>query len=310
MKTTFLKYAAIAAMSLSATVAFAQDAESGMLEQDGVVYLEPLFEYPSAPEDITGMTEKCDWLVDNFWNQLDVKNPNPVDQAKLNHAFGVYTIGCQYASKEKAEASADRLIKSLQKNPTLLLQMVKAAEENLYGPRADVWIDELYIKFLQGAIANKKITKTRKVRFENQLKQLQASLVGAKAPTFDFTRANGDKAQYFPMSTPTIIFFGDPECDDCRQGRLKMQSNVAFSRAVTDGKVNVLFIIPDAEDGWEKDTAGLPKGWEAGASDNASDIYDMRATPEVYVIGADGTIEAKHLSSIEAMNLALSLIAQ
>lgn len=305
-----IKYAAIAVLSAFSTPLMAQEDGSDMMEQDGTVYLAPLFEYPSAPEELGSMEDKCSWIVDNFWNLMDFKSTAPVDQAKLNHAFSVYAVGCQYAPKVKVEASADKLIKTLQKNPTLLVQFVKAAEENLYGPRADVWIDELYIKFLQGAISNKKISKARKARYESQLKQLQGTLVGATPPEFDFVRTNGDPAQYFAMSTPTILFFGDPDCDECRQGRLRMESNVAFSKAVTDGKINVLFIIPDAEDGWQKDVAGFPKGWVAGASDTVSDSYDLRQTPEVYLIGSDGKIVGKHLSPMGAMQQALSLIPQ
>lgn len=310
MKHTILKYAAAAALLAISIPAFSQDESIERMDEDGVVYLSPLFEYPSAPEELGSMEEKCAWIVDNFWNQMDFKSTAPVDQAKLNHAFGVYTVGCQYAPKVKAEASVDKLIKTLQKNPTLLVQFVKAAEENLYGPRADVWIDELYIKFLQGAVSNKKVSKARKARYEAQLKQLQASLVGKTPAEFDFVRPNGDTAQYFAMSTPTIIFFGDPDCDECRQSRLRMESNVAFSRAVTDGKINVLFIIPDAEDGWQKEASSFPRGWILGASDRVSDIYDIRQTPDVYLIGGDGKIVAKHLSPLAAMQQAMSLLPQ
>lgn len=310
MKHMTFKYAAAAALLALSAPVLAQDQKPDMIEQDGIVYLSPLFEYPTAPEELGSMEEKCTWIVENFWNPMDFKSTTPVDQAKLNHAFGVYRVGCQFAPKAKVDASVDKLMKTLQKNPVLLLQFVKAAEENLYGPRADVWIDEVYIKFLQGAIANKKVSKARKAKYESQLKQLQGTLVSGTPPTFDFVRPNGDPAQYFPMSTPTIIIFGDPDCDECRQSRLRMESNVAFSRAVADGKINVLFIIPDADDGWQKDVAGFPKGWVAGASDNVSDIYDIRMTPETYLIGPDGKIIAKHISPLGAMQQSMSLIAQ
>lgn len=303
---------ATAAISLPAYSEVPASANQAAVEvtEDGVIYLAPLFEYPSAPEEITDFNEKCGWLVDNFWNQLDVKTSAPVDQAKLNDAFGVYAVACQYAPKEKAEASADKLLKSLQKNPTLLVQMIKAAEEKLYGPRADIWIDELYVKFLQSGVANKKIPKARKARMEAQLKQLQGSIIGAAPANFEFTRANGQPARYFPMTTPTVIIFGDPDCDDCRQNRLKMEVNVAFSRAVTDGKINVLYIIPDAESGWEKKVADYPRAWAVGASDSVAELYDMRSIPEIYFIGADGKIAGKNLSASQAMNLALEAIAK
>ncbi|MDE6290880.1 MAG: thioredoxin family protein, partial [Muribaculaceae bacterium] len=110
------------------------------------------------------------------------------------------------------------------------------------------------------------------------------------------------------MSTPTIILFGDPDCDDCRMGKLRMQSNVAFSKAVADGKVNVIFIIPDAESGWETKVSDFPKSWAVGASEEVADLYDMREIPEVYVVDSDGKIAFKHITPVQAIDRILSLI--
>lgn len=282
--------------------------DSTELIESGVMYMDPLFEYPMAPEEISGFSEKCNWLVNNFWTPLDLKVKEAVDQNKLNHAFQVYATTIQYADKNVVTAAVDKLMKNLQKNPMLTYQMIKAAEETIYGPRAEVWIDELYARMLSAALANKKFPKTKRARYELQLKQLEGSMIGKEPARFDFVRPNGDSAQYFPMSTPTIIIFGDPDCDDCRMGKLRMQSSVTFSKAVTDGKINVLFIIPDAEDGWQAKVADFPKNWTVGASETVSDIYDIREIPEIYVIGSDGKVVNKHIGVMDAMSSALSLI--
>ncbi len=292
----------------SATLLAQENNDSTALIEPGVIYVDPLFEYPIAPEELSSFSEKCDWLADNFWNGLDVKSKDAVDQNKINDAFKVFATTCQYASKEKVTAAVDRLMKNLQKNPTLLFQMTKAAEETIYGPRAEFWIDELYAKILSAALANKKFPSSKRARYELQLKQLENSLMGKTPARFDFVRPNGDPAQYFPMSTPTIIIFGDPECDECRMGKLKMQSNVEFSKAVNDGKINVLFIIPDAESDWKEKVADFPKNWTVGASDTVADIYDIREVPEIYIIDSEGKVSNKHIGVVKAMSAALSLI--
>lgn len=302
--------ASIAAIGImTATSVSAQEESPTTQEVDyGVTYVDPLFEYPVAPEELSDFNAKCDWLATNFWNPLNLKSKEAVDQVKLNHAFNVYATTAQYASKDKVNAALDKLLKGMQKNPTLLFQFTKAAEESLYGPRAEVWIDELYVKILKSALGNKKFPKNRRPRYEEQLKQLENTLIGGTPATFEFKRANGDEARYFPMSTPTIIIFGDPGCDDCRMSRLRMESNVAFSKAVSDGKLNVLYIIPDAEPGWEKEIADYPKAWATGASDTVSGIYDLREIPDIYLIGADGKIIAKHIGTLQAMRMALDLL--
>ncbi len=283
-------------------------ADSTQLIETGVMYVEPLFEYPIAPEEILDFREKCNWLAENFWNSLDIKTKDAVDQTKLNHAFQTYASTLQYADKDRATAAVDKLMKNLQKNPMLLYQITKAAEETIYGPRAEFWIDELYSRILKSALDNKKFPKSKRARYEFQLKQLDGSIVGSTPTSFDFIRANGEPAKYFPMSTPTVIIFGDPDCDECRMGKLRMQSNVAFSKAVADGKINVIFIIPDPEDGWEGKTADFPKNWIVGASDTVSEIYDMREMPEIYVVDSNGKIAFKHITPVKAIECALSLI--
>ncbi len=300
----------IAALMLGCvTITKAQVAnDSTELLDNGVIYVEPLFEYPVAPEEITEFREKCNWLVNNFWNPLNLKAKAAVDQRKLNHAFKVYATTAQYADKDVVTASVDKLMKNLQKNPTLLYQMTKAAEESIYSQRAEFWIDELYVRILASALSSKKFPNGKRPRYELQLKTLENSLIGKNPSEFEFERANGEKAQYFPMSTPTIIVFGDPDCEECRMGKLRMQANVDFSKAVSDGKINVLFIIPDAEEGWQKKVADYPKYWTVGASDSVSDIYDLREVPEVYVVDSEGKIVNKHISIVRAMSSALELI--
>lgn len=282
--------------------------DSTELIEPGVMYVEPLFEYPVAPEEITDFREKCNWLMNNFWTPFDIKAKEAVDQRKLNHAFQVYATTAQYADKDVATMSIDKLMKNLQKNPILLYQLTKAAEETIYGPRAQFWIDELYARILSSALTNKKFPQAKRSRYEQQLKQLDNSLLGNTPGKFNFVRPNGDAAQYFPMATPTILIFGDPDCDECRMGKLRLQSNVIFNKAVTDGKINVLFIIPDPEDGWQKQVSDFPANWTVGASDTVAEILDIREIPEIYVIDSEGKIIAKHIGAVDAMNRALSLI--
>ncbi|MDE7419172.1 MAG: DUF5106 domain-containing protein [Muribaculaceae bacterium] len=282
--------------------------DSTELIDAGVMYVDPLFEYPVAPEELSDFRDKCNWLANNFWNAFDIKAKDAVDQAKLNHAFKVYATTAQFADKDVVTLAVDKLMKNLQKNPILLFQMTKAAEETVYGPRAEFWIDELYARILSSALVSKKFPQSKRSRYEHQLKQLENSMIGNTPGQFDFVRPNGDAAQYFPMSTPTIIIFGDPNCDECRMGKLRMQANVTFNKAVTDGKINVLFIIPDAEEGWEKQVEDFPKNWNVGASETVGDILDIRDVPEIYLVDSDGKIIAKHIGTTEAMNKALSLI--
>lgn len=269
-----------------------------------IIEIEPLFQYPSAPEELEGIQAKSAWLMQHFWDSFDFKNKNTVDQTALNHAFKIYSVPMRWAPKEDVIASNEHIIRLLEKNPTLLLQFTKAAEENLYGPRAEAWIDEVYVLYLRAMVGNKKITDIRKARYLDQLKSLEASAVGNTAPQFTFTDIYGNERKYFPMSTFTIIEFGDPDCDDCRMSRLKMEANASLSNLVNQGKVNILFIIPDADDTWTADVADYPRKWTVGASADAGDVYDLRSVPSFYVVDTNGQILLKNITVQQAIQAA------
>lgn len=291
----------LCAMALAASLAVnAQD--SGRT----VVVVSPLFEYPVAPEEIGGIQEKAAWVAEHFWDPMNFKKA-PVDQSALNHAMSVYVTSFRWAPKEDAEKSLSALLAKLEKNPTLMFQFVKAAEENLYGPRAELWSDEAYLPFLQAIVKNKKITALRRARYERQQKLIEATMVGNEAPAFEYKDIAGGLQMYRPDDRISIIEFGDPGCSDCRMARLRMESNVALGDLVKDDKVAIYFINRDPEEGWAAEVASYPHNWSIGAAADIDEIYDLRNTPSMYVVDADRKIVAKNVNVNDAISLAIGL---
>ncbi len=239
---------------------------------------------------------------------MDFKDKKAVDQNALNDAFKVYCVPMRWADKERALVSVDKLIEKISKNPTLLIQFTKAAEENLYSPRADVWIDEVYLRFLNAIVKNKKIPSSRKQHYQAQLTTLQNTLVGNEAPEFKFVDADGKEQTYFPMSTVTMIIFGDPSMTDWRIARLRMETNIDLTQAVDKGKVNIMYIVPKDVENWENEVSNYPKSWIIGKATDAGKIFDLRAVPSIYVIGSDKKILMKNVTPDAAIQEMLNRI--
>lgn len=270
----------------------------------------PLFDYPAAPDSIEGLQERSDFLMDNFWKPMDFGAKKSVDQNALNHAFSIYAIPMQFASAEKVGASIQSLTKSVAKNPVLALQLTKAAEENLYGPRAPFWSDELYLKFIDALLANKGVKKERKLRYERIRKLISNTMQGTVPPDFDYIRADGSKAHYSPNGVITVIEFGDPGCTDCQLAKLRLDTDPAFTKLVEQGKVNVLFIYSDPEEGWEEKLKTYPSNWHVGASEETGDLYDMRLSPSIYVIDRKGRVAVKNTDVRTAIDIAVAAANQ
>lgn len=269
------------------------------------IVIEPLFEYPVAPEELTSLTDKSNYLVEHFWDSFDFNTKNTVDQNALNDAFRVYIIPLRWADANLAITQVDKLINTLSKNPTLLFQFTKAAEENLYGPRAEVWVDDIYLKFTDALLKNKKISSTRKQKYEKQTLALRNSRPGTKASEFKFYDADGNEKEYFAMSTPTIFIFGDPSDTDWRLARLKMETNTALNQALDKGQINILFISPVEIEDAKIEFSNYPSKWITGIAPSVGEIYDIRAIPSIYLIGKDGTIILKNSSLIDTIEKGL-----
>lgn len=272
-----------------------------------VLTIQPLFDYPMAPEEVDGLTNKSNWLMQNFWKPMDFKTKKAVDQNALNDAFSVWSVPMQWAERDEVIKANDNIIKQIEKNPTLLMQFTKAAEMALYDPsRARVLIDEIYVKYLQAYLRNKKIPENRKLRYQHQLQSLENSKIGDVPPSFTFTSPTGDKKNFRPNGIFTIIEFGNPSCTDCRHSKLKLETNAALTNLVDKGMVNILFIIPDPEEGWQTEVAGYSSKWSVGASENVDELYDLRLTPAFYVIDKDDKIIGKNITAEQVLKLTQS----
>lgn len=273
-----------------------------------VIEIEPLFEYPVAPESLENIHDKSNYLVEHFWDNFDFKNKNTVDQNALNDAFRVYAVPLRWADKQKAIFWTDKLLSKISKNPTLMLQFTKAAEEALYSPRADVWVDEIYVKFLAALDANTKIPEGRKTRYHKQFMALKDCQVGNFSPRFAFKGRNGKDENYIPMTTVSILIFGDPTLVDWRISRMKLETNMALRQAVDKGQIRIQFFVPKEMDNWESEVSNYPSTWVVGCAPGVEEKYDLRMTPSFYVIGSDGKIIKKNTTLDDAVYEALSQV--
>lgn len=275
----------------------AQETLPDSVASEDFVVIPPLFDYIEAPEDLPDLQSRTNYLMDNFWNPFDF-NHTAVDQNALNHAFEVYAGAMPYASEKKIEESLNKIIKKIKNNPGLSFQFTKAAEESLFGPRALIWYDKAYMKFLQNLIDNKKISEGKKGKYRQQLDLLKRTAIDAPLPDLSMINVNGTKTALPQASGLTLIEFVGPDCEDCRYSNLKLDISSTVNDLIEEGKLRVVVVLLDDE----IRTNGLPEKWTLFASPDALKIMDLRLTPSFYVL-KDNKIKGKNLSVDDAINL-------
>lgn len=272
------------------------------------ITLSALFEYPTVPEDIEDWTERNNWLIENFWKDFDFKQKS-VGQIQLDHAFKTWTVPMRFANKNVVLKTTDKLLSKLSKNPTLLYQFTKSAEETLYSSKSEIWIDEVYVKFLQTIVKNKKIDEIRKVRYKDQLTKLNNSLMGNTIPDFCYINRNGEYVDFKPIAQYSIIEFGHPDCTDCQISKIHLESDVILDRLLNEGKVEIFYIISDLDnEDWQNMVADYPKNWNVGASEDAEDIFDIRLSPTFYIVDYQKKIILKNAPVKEVIQTIKDLV--
>ena len=255
------------------------------------------FQYPQAPENLTTLSQRANYVVEHFWDKCNLKSAFS-SRDKMTKAFRDYITYMQFAAKDTTISSINNLIKTVQKTPKNMLTLGEIAEETLYGDSAMFWSDELYLYFANAVINTKKLSKAEKARYKHHSTVLTNSMVGSKLPNFTFTTPKGEKVEFDSVNAPAIIlFFNDIECADCQLAKVRLATNINLNKLIDNGVIKIVTIYPgEPSKEWETEVESYPNNWINGANENIYDMFDMRTSPTIYQLDDKHTIIAKNLN--------------
>ena len=255
------------------------------------------FQYPQAPENLTTLSQRANYVVEHFWDKCNLKSAFS-SRDKMTKAFRDYITYMQFAAKDTTISSINNLIKTVQKTPQNMLTLGEIAEETLYGDSAMFWSDELYLYFANAVINTKKLSKAEKARYKHHSTVLTNSMVGSKLPNFTFTTPKGEKVEFDSVNAPAIIlFFNDIECADCQLAKVRLATNINLNKLIDNGVIKIVTIYPgEPSKEWETEVESYPNNWIIGVNEDIYDMFDMRTSPTIYQLDDKHTIIAKNLN--------------
>ena len=103
------------------------------------------------------------------------------------------------------------------------------------------------------------------------------------------------KAEY------TLLFFYDPDCPNCRKHERVLSEMPAFLEMQEKGIVRVLAVYPDEEENeWLLNSSKMPPGWIVGWNKQgdirSKTLYEIRATPTMYLLDKQKKVILKDAS--------------
>lgn len=263
------------------------------------------FQLPVIPDELQSLQDRTDYMVKHYWDFCDLDKAFS-SRDKMADAFDTYLSFMPYASAATVYEEVDKFMDRIAKKPENVLFIGDLAEAKLYSDSAAMQSDELFLIFAKAIVANKKVDKTSKLRYQHLVNVLSASAPGSLAPKFDFTDLNGNKGTFQVDTTKvgTILFFNDPECDDCNMARIRLDADFNTRQIVEGGKMDIVSVYAsDPDPDWQMKAIDYPQAWKTVASEAVNDWYDLRVSPMFYVLNPNGAILLKTADVNDILNI-------
>ncbi|MBD5182370.1 MAG: DUF5106 domain-containing protein [Bacteroidales bacterium] len=255
-----------------------------------------LFVYPTAPDSITHLQRRCDYIVSRFWDRCNFEVAM-LHKDKFNTAFGDWVNIMPHASADTVYNSISRLMNRFPKNPDVVLQLGQMAEEWVYSDTSQIYSEDIFLPFAQAVRDHKKIGKADKARFARNAKIIESSRVGAKLPDIEFIRPDGTRGNLGEIKSGSVLlFFNHPDCSDCNMARIRLDVDFNTNALLDRGELTIVSIYPEEPDSaWKEAAKDYNDKWVVVAMPDADEFFDMQGTPKFVFLNSRHKVLAKDM---------------
>ena len=271
----------------------------------------PKFEGPKEEADRKAFY----WMREHWFDNMDLGDSRLVRTPFLFGKIKHYVEKMTPQHPDSLSQAVDRVLeKARASEETFKYYLIHFLNE--YAKSKIVGMDAVYVhiakKYYEGGQAPWTEEEQLKKIIENANK-LEPLLVGKVAPNIQMEYQDKSPIQLHDFKSPlTVLFFWDPECGHCKKS---MPETVEFAKNYKDKGVAIFAICTrlvtrDDEGGFSMEEVNkcwsFIKEQEMDVFWNSVDpyhrsryktIYDIRSTPQIYVLDEDKTILSKRIGS-------------
>ncbi len=255
---------------------------------------------PEIPTMLILPEDRARYLTNHYWENFNFSDTTLCSLPDITEqAFVDFVQVLDEVTLQDAQAGIDSLLnKAMAGDSVMYACFTGLSEKYLYDPNSPMRNEDYYTEVLRHIIASPRISEEEKVRPRFRLELAGKNRVGSVATDFSYTQADGKKARLSSLRSEYILlFFNNPDCEDCRRVKEFIQQSPVFSG---NSKLKVVSIYPDEDiDLWKRTT--YPSQWVSGYNSalHSGTVYDLLAIPNLYLLDKDrrvlikdGTIEA------------------
>ena len=236
----------------------------------------------------------------SVWEGFAFGNKQVVESREAEERFARFLLHiAQQTSAQQIEQIGELLTKAEQNDATA--RFLTLAEKYLYDPNSPYRNDERYLLFLQYAATHQFADYTTNPRYQKHYTMVQKNRVGTPAADFPFTTQAGEEGHLYGVQSPYILlFFHDPNCEECQYVKQQLESQHAHF--AQKGVQVVAVYIDDEVEAWK--SASYPSAWLSvyAPEIDQQDLYNIKALPTLYLLDTQKRVLLKDVRLEEVIN--------
>ena len=235
-----------------------------------------------------------------MWEGFAFSNQQAVESREAEERFARFLLSIErMTATQQAEQIGALLAKAEQNHATS--RFLTLAEKYLYDPNSPYRNDERYLLFLQYAAKHQFADYTTNPRYQKHYTMVQKNRMGTLATDFSFITQAGEEGHLYGVQSPYILlFFHDPNCEECQWVKQQLESQHAHF--AQKGVQVVAVYIDDEIEAWK--SASYPSAWLSvyAPEIDQQDLYDIKALPTLYLLNTQKLVLLKDVRLEEVIN--------
>lgn len=245
---------------------------------------------PKIPQMMTDPEQKAAYYVKHYWDDYSLADTAFIHSDDTEQLYADFLDALQYVDATECRSALQSMMSLMETDSIAYAHFCTLGEKYLYNPNSPMRNENYYIPILEQMLLSTRLTELDKLRPADRLKQALKNRPGMKAPDFSYVTLKGKQSRMSGVIADyTLLFFYDPDCDNCRKYEQVLSEIPACLEMQEKGVLRVLAVYPDEDENkWLLKSSQMPKGWIVGwdcqGDIRGKALYEIRATPTLYLL--------------------------
>lgn len=270
-----------------------------------------IFHLPEVPLLLTDSDRRLEYLACHYWDCMDaVDTLLSSHQAEVEQAWANYCDLLRHIPLPRAQEALKTLLPKLEKNQRVYVHFKSLAEKYLDDPNSPYRNEEFYIPILESMTESVTLDDMDKLRPRERLKLALRNRKGTRAADFTYTDTGGRKGTLRRAAATeyTLLFFHEPGCPSCAATLEMLSGSDVVNKWLAAHRLTLLAMYAgDEKEEWLRHAADFSPAWLNGYDETGEirlrRVYDVRATPSLYLLDRDRTVLLKDATAEEVVDM-------